>query len=117
MAKLFGVHVKAPKTVWTAVTPVLTGYPGATNIEVEWARDGGDLLYRGKFTSGGTVSAIEGRVGLPGSLVSADITLIPSLQQSGTFATNFTNTTHGGLVLIEPSVPYFLNCWFLKSEC
>ena len=71
---------------------------------VEWKKDGGDLLYKGKLTVGATVGA-EARLPLPSSLVTANTLSIPSLQIAG-HASYSLNGAFSFEVLIEPSVSY-----------
>lgn len=52
---------------WTAWTPTATqGIGSLTAVTLVWRRDGPDMLIRGRFNAG-TVTAVEGRLELPGS--------------------------------------------------
>jgi hypothetical protein len=85
------------------------GFGTPTNIQIETRREGGDLLFRGKFTTG-TTTGVEARMNLKfngQSLTSAGSSVIPSLQQAG----DMLNAVSSALffrsaVLIEPSVGY-----------
>ena len=74
-------------------------------------RQGGDLLIKGTFTAGTTPTAVEARMALPTwngtQLVSANSSIIPSLQLAGTNIVNIAGVTFfGEYALIEPSVSY-----------
>lgn len=73
---------------WTSYTPTTQGFGtfSPTNF-CQHSRDGSDLLIRCKGTTG-TTSGNQARVGLPGSLVSADTTKIPSVQNCGVWIRN-----------------------------
>lgn len=87
-----------------AYTPTFTGFGTVTNVECTEARDGVWNIIDCKFTSG-TSTAVEGRVSLPGSNVSAGTSLIPSLRVVGTAARGAI-TSSSFYALIEPSVAY-----------
>lgn len=92
-------------TEWTAYTPTFTGFGIPSSVEFQWRRDRGDLLVRGKFTSG-TSTAVEARCSLPNGLITANTTKIPSLQIAGLGGrSDVSQTVHSAL--IEPSVSYF----------
>jgi len=91
-------------------TSSFTGFGTVSAIETQCKRQGGDLLMKGKFTSG-TPTAVEARVSLPlwngAQLVSAGSSNISSLQIAGNYGYGASATFHGGMILIEPSVSYF----------
>jgi len=86
-----------------------TGFGTVTNIETQCKREGGDLLMKGKFTSG-TPTAVEARLNLKlggTALTSASSSVIPTIQLLGTGRSNLTSTTYFvDTYLIEPSVAY-----------
>ena len=86
-----------------------TGFGTPTAIETQCKRQGGDLLVKGKFTSG-VPTAVEARLSLPlwngVQLVSAGSSIIPSLQLAGKVVRNANNSDNSS-ALIEPSVSYF----------
>jgi len=86
------------------------GFGTPTAIQIQSRREGGDLLVRGKFTSG-TPTAVETRVNLKlngVALTSANSISIPSIQVVGKGNTNIAAGTNfgGASVLIEPSSTY-----------
>lgn len=94
-------------------TSSFTGFGTVSNIETQCKRQGGDLLMKGKFTSG-VATAVEARISLPiwngVQLSSEGTTRIPSIQQSGLFSANIATTAgyaNDIAALIEPSVTYF----------
>jgi hypothetical protein len=94
-------------------TSSFTGFGTVSNIETQCKRQGGDLLMKGKFTSG-VSTAVEARISLPiwngVQLSSEGTTRIPSIQQSGLFSANIATTAgyaNDIAALIEPSVTYF----------
>jgi hypothetical protein len=89
---------------WTSYTPGFNGWGTPTNIECQHKRDGSDLVLRCKYTAG-TTTAAEARVNLPGSLVAATSSRIPSIQKCGELVVGATgaSTVH---MLCEPSVGY-----------
>lgn len=94
---------------WTSYTPTFTGFGTVTGVECQHSRVSSNLLLRCKFTNG-TPTAVEARVSLPNSLVSADTVKIPSISVAGYGSENsvgvtpIVGATHS--VLIEPSVGY-----------
>ena len=94
-----------PVTDWQPYTPTFTALGTVTNIDFQWRRVGSDIEIRGKATAG-TSTASEARISLP-SVTSADTTRIATIQQCGVYISGGTSTnSHGGFVLIEPSVTY-----------
>ena len=89
---------------WESYTPTFTGFGTVTNIECKSRRNGENRDIDCKYQTG-TVTATEARISLPGTLVTAGATLIPSIRNVGT---NTSNTTLSGsfTVLAEPSVTY-----------
>lgn len=97
-------------TDWATYAPTYNGFGTPSVSEVFWRRNGSNLEIRGRFTPG-TLTAAEARVGFPtvnGSiLVSAGSSVITALTHaSGSWIIAGTNTQHGGLTLMEPSVSY-----------
>lgn len=90
---------------WTSYTPTFTNFGTVSNTECLHKRDGSDQLIRCKFTSTSPAGS-EGRVSLGGGVTSADTGKIPSIQNAGTYIYNRASTSHGGFVLMEPSVGY-----------
>lgn len=92
---------------WTSYTPTFTGFGTATNIDFKHKRVGSDLHIKGRFTTG-TVTAVEPRISLPGSLTSASSSVLPAtLAPSGWVNPNSSSATFFGIsVLIEPSTAY-----------
>jgi hypothetical protein len=91
-------------------TSSFTGFGTVSAIETQCKRQGGDLLMKGKFTSG-IPTGTEARLSLPlwngTQLVSAGSSVIPSLQVSGSMATSYFATNYFSYIsLIEPSVSY-----------
>lgn len=94
---------------WTSWTPIFTGF-GTVTIsnanDCQHKREGSNLLMRCKVTLG-TTTATEARMSLPGSLVSADTTRIPTIQSAGGLVTAWNRVTANVIMaLIEPSVSY-----------
>lgn len=88
-------------------TSDFTGFGTVTAIETQCKRDGGDLLMKGKFTSG-TSTAVEARLNLKlnsVTLTSKSSVTIPSLQFSGSSAYSAVGAVSPN-TLIEPSVTY-----------
>jgi hypothetical protein len=106
VTSLLETSVEVPVvTEWQGYTPTFQGFGTPTAIEFEWRQVGQDVEIRGKFTSG-TVTAVEGRIGLPGGLTSAGTSLIPSIQIVGNAARGENGVAGAYNVLIEPSVSY-----------
>jgi hypothetical protein len=91
-------------TNWASYTPTFTGWGTVTDIEFEWRQVGENAEIRGKWTSG-TTTATEARISLPASLIASSN--IPSIKAAGVYfnGQNSTNS-HGGAVLMEPTVDY-----------
>lgn len=90
---------------WTSYTPTFTGFGTVTSPECQHSRVASNLMVRCKGVTG-TPTAVEGRISLPNSLVSADTTKIQSIQLAGSLSR--TQSEAGSYsVLIEPSVSYF----------
>lgn len=90
----------------TAYTPTYTGFGTATHVFAYYRLVGNRLMIRGKFTSG-TSTGVEARVSLPSGFTSGDTSLIPSLSGAeGIYIRTSASTSHGGSMLIEPSVTY-----------
>lgn len=101
--------IKADQTNygWTSAgltTSDFIGFGTVSNIECLQKRDGEDLLFNCKFTSG-TSTATEARVDLPGSLISAGTDRIPSIKKVGSGSKSPTSANVIA-VLAEPSVSY-----------
>lgn len=126
------VSIKVPVTQFAGSTSVYT----SNNADTNWAscgltgsaftgfgssvptpslqckREGSDLLMKGTFTAGTTPTAVEARMALPlwqgVQLVSANSSVIPSLQITGKGNINTNSATFfsGISTLIEPSVSY-----------
>ena len=90
---------------WTSYTPTFTGFGTVTSPECQHSRVASNLLLRCKFTSG-TPTAVEARVSLLNSLVSADTNKTPSLQSVGILVQGSNNGALSTYTLIEPSVSY-----------
>jgi hypothetical protein len=90
-------------------TSSFTGFGTVSAIETQCKRQGGDLLMKGKFTSGVSTAA-EARLSLPVwdgvQLVSAGNPTIPTIQFAGYGVLNASTATQKTM-LIEPSVSYF----------
>lgn len=67
---------------WMAYTPTFVGFGTCTNVHFFWARDGQDILIRGRVAAG-TVTGVIASFSLPAGLQTADSTLIPGIQPSG----------------------------------
>jgi hypothetical protein len=88
-------------------TSDFTGFGTVSAIETQCKRDGGDLLMKGKFTSG-TSTAVEARLALrfnSGALTSKSTSVIPTIQQVGNSSYNVMSAIQG-VTLIEPSTTY-----------
>jgi hypothetical protein len=93
-------------TAWQGYTPTFQGFGTPTNVEFEWRQVGENIEIRGKATAG-TTTAVEARVSLPASFTSSNTSIIPSIVMVGSYINGLTSTnSHGGPVLIEPSVSY-----------
>jgi hypothetical protein len=87
-------------------TPTFTGFGTASNVDVDWWRQGDFIYVRGIFTSG-TATATEARISLPGSL--ATPSTLPTRMHCGVYYRNSTGgtaTQGGGPLLIQPSIGY-----------
>jgi len=93
------------KTLETAYTPNFTGFGTVSNVNFTWARVGNRCKVMGRFKTG-TCTAIEGRISLPGSLVS-DSALIATLQICGIWVINYAGAV-SMYCLIEPSNGYIV---------
>ncbi len=102
-----GTSISANQTNygWTSYTPTWVGLGTPSLNECFHKRDGEDLHVRCKVTSG-TSTATEARLPLPGSLVSASTTLIPSIIQAGPALIYSATSDYGYVPLIEPGVGY-----------
>jgi hypothetical protein len=114
-------HLSGASSVYTAqnadtdwsscghTTSDFTGFGTVTAIETQCKRDGGDLLMKGKFSTG-THTATEVRLALKHNgtaLTSAGVTKIPSIQLAGDAVdTIFATTFFRMSALVEPSVSY-----------
>jgi hypothetical protein len=89
-------------------TSGFTGFGTVSAIETQCKRNGGDLLMKGKFTSG-TSTAVEARLALPvwnGTVLTSKGTgVIPSIQGAGSAFVSY-NSALSFYTLIEPSVTY-----------
>lgn len=97
--------VQPNDTSWTSYTPTLTNFT-ASSIECQYRYHGQDQLVRCKMTNTSN-SAGEARISLADNATSADTSVIPSIQVAGEWFLGSTSTSHGGAILIEPSVGYF----------
>jgi hypothetical protein len=91
-------------------TSSFTGFGTVSAIETQCKRQGGDLLMKGKFTAG-TPTGVEARVSLPlwngVQLVSANSSIIPTIQISGSASSSFSSATFFGIATLqEPSASY-----------
>jgi hypothetical protein len=91
-------------------TSSFTGFGTVSVIETQCKRQGGDLLMKGRFTSGAS-TATEARLSLPlwngVQLTSKGVSVIPSIQFIGNAYRNVSSAIHfGSGLLIEPSVSY-----------
>ena len=94
-----------PTTNNTLYTPIFNGLGSPTAVVMNWRRLGDCLEIKGSLTQG-TTTAVEARIGFPGSLLSS--ASLPTLSHSGTIATGGLSTsTVTPLMLVEPSVNYF----------
>lgn len=107
------IYVGPQKTVvglagsdWTPYSPVLTNLGTGATAALEWMRVGGSVVIKGSVTIGTSPPASEARIGLP-SVTSAGTSKIPALQAVSSYFKDTSSSTHGGAVLIEPSVTYF----------
>jgi hypothetical protein len=75
-----------------------------TTNDCRHSRNGQDLLIVCKLQS--TAAASEARIDLPSSLTTAGVSLMPTIQPAGFWFQGLSTTTHGGAVLVEPSVTY-----------
>lgn len=91
-------------TNWASYTPIFTGFGTPTAVEFEYRQNGQNYDIRGKFQAG-TVTGVEARVSLPNSAISADTSIIPSIQMAGQVVFGTTGTAQY-VALIEPSVGY-----------
>lgn len=71
------------QTNWTSYTPTFTGFGTPSNINIQWRRDGSDLLLRGYFQAG-TVTATVSTMTLPTGLNVSNSILV-----TNDFKTNF----------------------------
>jgi hypothetical protein len=69
MAKIMGIHSKAPDTNWVAYTPTISGFGTCTNISFFWKRVDDFLHVRGYYTGGTSPGAVPGTFTLPTGLV------------------------------------------------
>jgi hypothetical protein len=98
-------------TDWQACTFSTLAWQGLGTVtnNLECKRQGGDLLIKGRFTSG-TVSGVEARMNLPTwngvQLLSAGIQKIPVIQLAGSPLIFNASNSSFFIPLIEPSVSY-----------
>lgn len=86
-------------------TPVFQGFGTPTNIECYESRENEYLNIDCKFTTG-TTTAVEARVGLPGSLLSATLTQGIRMANNGTTVNTSSTSTGRVFPLIESGVNY-----------
>ncbi len=91
-------------TAWAPYTPVFTGFGTATSIEFEYRQIAENYEIRGKFVAG-TTTAVEARVSLPLSAISAGTGSIPSISDVGHYVASSSNG-FSGAILIEPTTAY-----------
>lgn len=85
------------------------GFGTVASIQTQCKRSGDELLMRGRFTATTAPTATEARVALKLSgttLTSKNSTSIATVQHIGDYYRSGAATSHGGAVLIEPSVGY-----------
>ncbi len=92
-------------TDWVEYTPTFTGFGTVSVSSMYWKREGGDILIRGRFTSG-TPTATEARMSLPSGLTSASTTTTLAVIGGAERSTGASTTYFHTSVLIEPSVSY-----------
>lgn len=99
MAKIFGVHEKAPIIDWISYTAVFTGWGTVTVQEMFYCVIADKLYIKGKFTSG-TPTAVEARISYPTGFTSASSSkMAATVLKAGTIGVTFP-------VLVEPNVAY-----------
>lgn len=85
-----------PISNWQAYTPTNTqGFGTISSVELEYRRVGSNLEVRGYYTTG-TVTAVEGQIGLPSGLLIDQGTLT---SVSGTYTRDTASASNGGLIL------------------
>jgi len=93
-----------PVTDWVDYTPTTQGFGTPTITQAQWRRVGGDIEIKVKLTTG-TTTGVEARVGLPTGVTSAST--VPTLAPAnGFYLRGAASVSHGGSMLIEPSVTY-----------
>lgn len=91
-------------TAWQSYTPTFTGFGTVTVSSFWWRRVKDSIEIRGNFISG-TPTAVEARISLPSGLTS-DGSKLSTLNTSGYFTVGISSSSHGGFMLMEPSVGY-----------
>ena len=86
----------------TAYTPTFTGFGTVSASSCFHSKDGEFLEIDCKFTSG-SPTATEARVSLPSGLTSSSS---GELRVAGEYVYDTNSTSHGGIIIIEPSVGY-----------
>lgn len=87
----------------TAYTPTFTGYGTVSTSNITYQQIGTNVIFSGTFASG-TATATEGRISFPNSWTTPST--IPTLSVAGHWSPSVSQASHGGNVLIEPSVGY-----------
>lgn len=84
------------QTEWEEYTPTTQGFGTISDIDLEWKREGSDILIRGRFTAG-TTTGDEAQIGLPNSeTIGGNITVGHHV---GTYMRGASGAAHGGAVI------------------
>lgn len=97
--KIVGHHTN---TAPLAYTPTYTGFGTVSANDIKWFRQGSQLNFVGKFTSG-TPTAVEARVSFPASCPAANLASIATV---GTYGLSVTASTNVRDVLAENAQSY-----------
>lgn len=88
---------------WESYTPTFTGFGTVSTSNIQFRKDGPDLLLDGTFITG-TPTATEGRISFPDGLISASN--LPTLSSAGKYFRGANDSLHGGAILKEASKGY-----------
>lgn len=97
-----------PSTLNTYTPTFSAGFGTVTGIGFYWYRQGQCIVIQGKATAG-TVAATVGTISLPTGLSTADVTVIPTIRQFGTYYNAGSSTVFFGVAVIADPSATFLN--------
>lgn len=81
---------------WQTYTPTTQGFGTLASVNMEWKRDGSNVLIRGRFQAG-TTTGDEAQIGLPNSLIVGGNISVG--HHVGTYMRGASGAAHGGAVI------------------